>query len=367
MTPSEISNLRLVSQRITGGKFKTAKEVVDWMGAIQAQDYAMSKWAIGLRVNDSTEKLISTTIDKGEIIRTHLMRPTWHLVSSEDIYWLLELTAPHVKSSMKGRHRELELSESILKKTNKIIRKSLQGNNHLTREDLVLILEAAGISTVNNRGSHIFLSAELDGIICNGTSKDKKQTYALLDERVVRTQNLTRDEALKKLAFKYFSSHGPATLRDFSWWSGLPAGDARNALEMIKMNFVSEGTGKEIFWYEKSLSLSSSAEDEVHLLPAYDEFLISYQSRSQSFSLEHQKKAISENGFFRPVVVINGQVSGLWKRTLAKEKLIIEISLFQSPGRHLKDLIEKEVAAFGYFSEKKTEISYNSDHYGAGI
>lgn len=366
MTLREISNLRLASQQITGGRFKTAKEIVNWMGAIQAQDFAMSKWAIGLRVNDFTEKSITAIIDSGEIIRTHLMRPTWHLVSSEDIYWLLELTAPHIRSSMKGRHRELELSESLLKKTNGIIRKSLLGNNHLTREELVLILEAAGIYTVNNRGSHIFLNAELDGIICSGPSKGKKQTYALLDERVAKAHNLSREEALKKLAFKYFLSHGPATLRDFKWWSGLPARDTREALEMIKMNLVSEETGKEIFWFDKSLQQSASVENEVHLLPAYDEFIISYQTRSPSFPLIHQRK-ISENGFFRPVVVINGQVSGSWKRTDEKDKLIIEISLFQSPRRHLKDLIEKEAEDFGHFSEKKTEISYNADHYGGKV
>jgi hypothetical protein len=353
MTLNDISNIRLANQRITKSEFNRVKDLAGWMCAIQAQDYPMAKWAIGLRIDGGSEKTVNEAIDKGEILRTHLLRPTWHFVSSDDIYWLLELTAPHIRSSMKSRNKELELTDTILKKSVLLITDVLQGGIHLTREEMIRILEKSGIATKNNRGSHILSEAELGGIICSGESKGNKQTYALLNERVKENKKLSREDALEKIAGKYFSSHGPATIKDFVWWSGLPVKDARNAIEMAKPHLSGEIIDSSIYYYKET---SWFAEKTVCLLPAYDEFIISYKDRTASLSSLDQSKAVSINGLFRPMIVINGQISGLWKRTLIKETIFIETLLFKNQNKQIRNLIENEAEALGAFLNRKVEV-----------
>jgi hypothetical protein len=328
------------------------------MGAIQSQDFSMSKWAVGIRLNSATDKAIETEINKGAILRTHVLRPTLHLVSAENIRWMLNLTAPAIKARLKSRHKELDLTESLLKKCNNIIQDSLMGANHLTRDELISILAKAGVFVEKQRGYHILVRAELDGITCSGILKGGKQTYALLNERVPEIKDLTKEEALKKIAGIYFSSRGPATLQDFKWWSGLSITDCRNALESIKTDLTSEKTGSEIFWFYNCLPHRKHKNDSTHLLPSFDEFLISYKDRSASIPLTNQKKTISENGIFRPIIVINGQVKGLWKRTVRKDKVIIETELFEPISKSIKDQIEKDGESFGHFLGKKAEIKF---------
>jgi hypothetical protein len=230
-----IADIRLASQQIVATKCKTAKEVVAWMGAMQAQDYNMAKWAIGLRLPASMDEIIQETINSGEVLRTHILRPTWHFVAAEDIYWMLGLTAPQMKTLQRSRHKELGLTEKILAKSNSIIAKALSGGKHLSREELMALLEKSRIDTGNQKSYHLMHVAELNGVVCSGKINEKKQTYALLEERVQKPKSLTREEALARLAQKYFTSHCPATLQDFTWWSGLSAIDARHALEMVKI------------------------------------------------------------------------------------------------------------------------------------
>lgn len=355
MTLNNIPHIRLLSQQLAKTTYKTAKEVVGWMGAMQAQDSAMAKWAIGIRLPNSTQKNIDEAINKGEIIRTHLLRPTWHFVSADDIYWILQLTAPQIKTIAKSRHATLGLTVDVLKKANTIITKALSGGKHLTRETLMSILNKAKITTDVYRSSHIMLCAELDGIVCSGAIQDNKSTYALLSERVKQKKSLTREEALAKLAQQYFVSHCPATLQDFIWWSGLPVKDARHGLEMVKSNFIAETIGTETYWLTNTFSTFKN-NSSVHLLPAFDEFIISYKNRSASLPLDHHKKAISSNGIFRPVIVLDGQAIGLWKRTIKKDKLIIEANLFQSQNRSTIKLIEQAAEKFGSFLDKKVEV-----------
>jgi hypothetical protein len=356
MTISEIPNIRLFNQKLAATELKNAKEVVGWMCAMQAQDYAMAKWAVGIRLLKASEKDIEKALDKGEIIRTHLMRPTWHFVSADDIYWMLELTSPGIRSSMKSRHKELELSEEIVCKSRGILEKSLAKRNNLTREEVAIEFGKAGIRTDGNRLSHLMLCAELDGIVCSGQIKDGKQTFALLRERVPVRKMFTREESLATMAKRYFSSHGPATLKDFTWWSGLPAGDARRALEFVKHDFLSESIGPEQFWFPDSFSGISRTKDIVNLLPAFDEFLISYKDRSAALSSVDNKKAVSDNGIFRPVIVVNGMVTGIWKRTFSKEKVILELVFFRHIGKTTLRLLEMVAHKYGDFHGKEVEI-----------
>ena len=362
MTLKDVPNLRLVSQQMINPALKSPKEIVNHMGAMQAQDFNMAKWAIGLRLKKVMEKDIDAAIDSGSILRTHVLRPTWHFVSADDIHWMLDLTAPKIKASMKGRHKQLELGESVLKKSNKIIQKVLEEKQFATRKELINELNKSKISTTENRASHIFLNAELNKIICSGKMKGKEITYALLSERVAEPKSFNREEALAKLAEKYFKSHGPATLRDFAWWSGLSITDAKNALEIIKKDMVSEKINDEEYWFSNSFSFVKKFKDSTFLLPAFDEFLISYKDRSASVVTEHESKAFSKNGIFWPTILSKGKVIGTWKREIKKDVLLITINFFDSKNKLKKDDLEKEARKFGLYLNKKTKLFVNSVH-----
>lgn len=356
MNRSDIPNLRLRNQQIAATNFNSVNELVGWMGAIQAQDYNQAKWAIGVRLPHLTENQIESAINQGDIIRTHLMRPTWHFVSADDIYWMLELTAKQIKSAMKSRNRDLDLTVSVFGKSQEIMAKELEGNRSLTREELNRALNRTGINTDGQRLSHLLMEAEIDGIVCSGAMQGKKQTYALLSERVHAKKTLAKDEALALLAKKYFTSRGPATLADFVWWSGLPVADARSALEMNKPTLISETIDSETYWYTEPVSIPSPLPDSVYLLPAFDEYLISYKNRSAAITIDHHKKSISNNGIFRPVIVVNGQISGLWKRIVKKETLRIELDHFRTHNKTEIHAIARAAQSFGLFSGKNIEI-----------
>ncbi len=361
MRSEDISLMRLNNQLVTGQKRGTAKEVVARMGAIQAQDYIMARWAVGIRHHGSTENMIESALDRGEILRTHVMRPTWHLVTAEDIRWMISLTAPRIKSSLKSRHNALEITDSVLKKTYTLINNALKGGNHLTRQELNQVFLKAGIKTDDNRASHLLLYAELECHICSGASRKGKPTYALMDERVPVTPGISRTDALAKLALRYFSSHGPAALQDFIWWSGLSTTDARNALEMIKpvlKNYTMDGTE---FWMEGSSIHSERVDLQVYLLPAYDEFLISYRDRSAALSTKYDSRTISNNGIFRPVILIKGRVAGIWKRELKNNKIVLETNMFQNHSNKIQYGLEKAIGDYARFTGVVTEAVFKSN------
>lgn len=354
---SDISNIRLSNQNLTIKKETSPKQLIEYLGAIQGQDFHMSKWAMGARLNNITENEIETAFNNGEILRTHVLRPTWHIVSPKDIRWMLKLTAPHIRSNSGSRHRELELNNKTLSKIYRLIEIKLRDNNHLTRDELYSVFHNNKISTDDNRGAHILMCAELEGLICNGIKKGNKQTYALLDERVPEQVQLTRDEALENLARTYFLSRGPATLRDFIWWSGLPVRDARKALKMISSELIEKTIGEESLYLSKNFDFSLVQTDAVQILPAFDEYLIAYTDRKAVINDEINKKAISNNGVFRPIVVVNGKVVGIWRRTTKKDKVVVEVDLFKSLKKSNMKLLEKEFELFGTFLGK--EIVYS--------
>jgi hypothetical protein len=353
---TDFAQRRLISQHIGGTELRTPAAVVSHMGAMQAQDFNMVKWAIGARLPGVSEEQIEKSFNSGEMIRTHLMRPTWHLVVPEDVNWLLELTAPRIKSAARSRHKQLEIDDKLVAKSNSLIEKALLGNKHMTRDELMAVLEAAGIKARNQRSSHLMFCAELDGIVCSGEIRNKEQTYALLRERVPEIIKIDRDEALAKLACKYFTSHGPASVQDFAWWSGLSLGDGRRAIEMIKPGFISEKAGEITYWLPDSTATVSQYSEILHLLPAFDEYIIAYRDRSASLVFEHHKKAVSDNGIFRPVVVFNGLVKGVWKRTIKKDTAVIQLSLFHPLKKKEMKGIEKAAERYGEFLGKTCQV-----------
>jgi len=357
MNLPDISILRFKNQQLAGSKFNTAKDIAGWMGALQAQDFKMSKWAFGIRLIDSKEATINKAIDSGEIIRTHLLRPTWHFASSKDVLWILELSTAQIKVSVKFRDKQLGLSETIFGKSNSVIEKSFRNGKHLTREELISQLIRANINVADNRASHLLLRAEMDRIICSGRLKDGKQTYTLLSEWVTKTKPFYRDEALKELAQRFFTSRGPATLQDFSWWSGLSSNDAKLALEFVKADLLSERIENQTYWFANSFVDMTLDKDEVFMLPAYDEFIICYKDRTASLSFLNQKKAVSNNGIFYPTIVRKGQVIGTWKHISKKEKVALELNLFDRTEIEKDIDISRASAKYAKFIGKEAEYT----------
>ena len=352
MTPG-ISQLRLQNQQIGGTEFNSVKELVHWMGAIQAQDYGMAKYAIGVRLKNTVVQTIEEAINKADIIRTHVLRPTWHFVAAEDTRWMLELTAKNLNRALSSNNKRLELDEKTFKKSNGIIENILRDGNHLTRKEIMAALEKKGIKTNDLRASHIMFRAETDLVVCNGIKKDKQFTYALLDERIASIRKITKEQALSQLAQCYFSSHGPATLQDFSWWSGLSVTDSKHALELVKPNLISEKLKDHTLWFLNNIN-STPKTNKLFFLPSYDEFLISYKSREISMDSKFSSRTFTTNGIFNPIIVHNAKVIGIWKPQFKKDILIKEY-FFVLPTENQKRLCLKAAKEYGRFMQMKVK------------
>ena len=343
--------MRLANQQLSVHQHTNIKTLVSHMGAMQAQDFAMSKWAVGIRLNNCTEHAVEAAINSADIIRTHVLRPTWHLVCADDIFWMLQLTAPAVKAIMRSNDKRLELTDTLFSKANKIIEKAL-GKRHHSREELIDELKKHNIVVTENRFAHFMMRAELEGIVCSGGIINSKFTYALLAERVKKKKNLTREEALQALATRYFQSHGPAKLSDFMWWSGLTGKAAKDAVNMLDKSFVKESFGGEIYWLKQGTKLTGTKQS-IFLLPAYDEYIISYKDRSAVVNNEAVKKVISSNGIFWPVVVVNGKVAGKWSRKIINHTVKIKNDMFAVDSNLINNKIKKRASEFAEFVNKK--------------
>lgn len=309
---------RLHNQKLSSPGCKQAVDVVRWLGAVQAQDFPAAKWALGLRMRATTDASVEQAFNEGQILRTHLMRPTWHFVAPEDIRWLLELTAPRVNARAGPYFRKYELDTAVFKQSNKVLIKALQGGKHLTRAELRTALNKSGVAADDLiRLTHIMLRAELDGIVCSGPRRGKQFTYALIVERVPAAKALTRDEALAKLTERYFKSHGPATIQDFVWWSGLTVSDAKRGVELIDRELRKEVVDDKTYFLARAKPSIQSSVYTSHLLPAYDEYNVGYKHREAGLG---------------PTVIVDGKAAGTWKSTTDKQSVTIVVK----PSRTLR-------------------------------
>jgi hypothetical protein len=324
---TDIATRRLQNQRLAGPRFASAVDAVAWLGAVQAQDYTGAKWALGQRTRDATDTEIDRLFDDGAILRTHVLRPTWHFVLPQDIRWLLDLTAPRVKAKVTHRLRQLELDSTLLRRCHALIEKTLAGGKALTRNEIGAALERAGMLVAAERLGHTLAWGELDGLIVSGPRRGKQHTHALLDERAPKAPKLDRDEALAELTRRYFTGHGPAQLQDFAWWSGLTMADGRRGLEIIGGAVQHEAIGGKSYWSSPDAPGSGPRGPLVHLLPNYDEFLVAYRDRSDSLDpARNFDLAPFPNGsLLTHVVVVQGQVWGGWRRNLSARPLIVEL------------------------------------------
>lgn len=307
--PVDIPAQRLHSQRIARPRRSTPAEVVAHLGAVQAQEYAFAKWALGLRLGArTTETEIEQAFADGSILRTHVMRPTWHFVAAEDIGWMQRLTAPRVRTAMSFYMRYHGIDVKLLTRCATLVEKALGGGVRLTRAELGQRLARARIPLNPSQLAFVAMHAELEAIICSGPRRGKQFTYALVSERAPHQRQLRDDEALAELTMRFIRSHGPATVRDLVWWSGLKTVDARRGLDMIKAkSFELNGV---TYWSTGRAPAGSS--DGVHLLPIYDEYLVSYRDR---VAVPHGPSTVRRGSAavpFRHAVVIDGQVAGTW-------------------------------------------------------
>ncbi len=353
MKDQDILKYRLNNQYLVKPEFTAPADIVGFMGAVQAQDFAAAKWGLGLRLLNSTDRDVQTAFDRGSILRTHLMRPTWHFVTAEDIRWLLELTAPRIKAQCAFAYRYYSLTDSVVKKSQRALEKALVGGKHLTRAELVTTLNNAGIVTDDNRFIHLMMRAELDGIVCSGPVQGRQLTYALLDERVPPNNTMKRDEALAALAKRYFASHGPATLRDFAWWSGLTMADAKTGLTTVAKEFVSEQINGQSYWFSPSAVTLKSITGPLHLLPNYDEYIISYKDRS---NLMHPKgiEILDARGsvIFNHTILIEGQIAGTWKRNIQNDSVLITTTPFLKLNKKQEGSLADAISEYGRFIGK---------------
>ncbi|MGE5124083.1 MAG: winged helix DNA-binding domain-containing protein [Acidobacteriaceae bacterium] len=353
---------RLERQQLSGTEFTTPQEIVAWMGAMQAQDFGMAKWAIGARLPGSTDSLIEAAINLGKIIRTHVMRPTWHFVAAEDIYWMLDLTAANVKAAQSSRDRQLELTEEIYTRSNRKIENALGREGYLTRKELLRELQESGFAIDQNRSAHLLARAEAEKIICSGPIIKGKPSYALLSKMVPKKVNLSKEEALAMLARRYFSSHGPATLQDFSWWSGLAAADARHAIELVSGEINSESIDGRTYHTARNHKTGRPAGEKIHLLPTYDEYLVAYADRSASVDPKYNQhmNEISNRGMFWPIIVVNGQVEGIWKRSIKGDTIRINLFPFTDLNQAVISQVKQAAERYGSFFIKRVEVTLNT-------
>ena len=336
-----IANTRVLSQQLSKQSFDKPKDLVSWMGAIQAQSYEMSKWAVGIRTKSARISDVEEALQKGEILRTHILRPTWHLVAAEDIRWMLALSSKRIKAAIESYGKYLDIPNNLYSKSFHLIEKILEGNKSMTKQEIGEEITRSGITIDTIKMNHLIMQAEAEGIICSGIYQGSKNTYALLEERVAPAKKLEKEEALARLATKYFQSHSPASLQDFTWWSGLSITEARQAIKLIEPNLIADRFASENVYIHESYDKNIKTDNGLYLLPSYDEYLISYKDRTTVLDLQHHSKAFSNNGIFQPVILHQGIIIGNWKKSIKKGGINIEASFFEQDTRIDNDLINK--------------------------
>jgi len=343
----EIRHQRLNKQHLLSPKLKDPIDVLKSLVAVQAQDYSGAKWALGQRTTGCTDEVVEQAFTDGRILRTHLMRPTWHFVAREDIGWLLDLTAPRVSAVSASYFRKAELDPKTTNKINRAFEKALEGGRQLTRAELREVSKRAGVEPGDSvRMGHIMLRAELDGVVCSGGRRGKQFTYALVSERAPNARRLEEDEALGELSSRYFATRGPATLHDFVWWSGLTMSQVKRAVEIAKVK--SEVINETSYWSTGPRNNKTEhAEGIAHLLPPYDEYFISYKDRSAAMHPNFSQALTAEKLIFDSPFTMDGLVVGGWRRPNGGKNKSVLFKPFLELNR--KDKKAVQVALHRYF------------------
>ncbi len=354
----EIAWRRLAGQRLVGEPFRDAAETVRWFGAVQAQDFAGAKWAIGQRTKDATDERVEAAFNAGKILRTHVLRPTWHFVTPEDLRWMVTLTAPRVKAAMAFNDRAHGLTEKIFSRSQALMTAALQGGKFLTRDELAEILARGKVRASGVALAHLMMRAELELVVCSGPRRGKQFTYALVDERAPAAREPSRAESLVEMARRYFASHGPATLQDFAWWSGLTLADAKAAARDAKL--AEEKIGGRSLWSVEPIAAAKARGPAVHLLPNYDEFVVGLRDKTDVCTAEIEAKfgrAANGTGWLLGnVIVVDGMIAGEWRRTLGNKHVRVDVRPMRRLSATEAAGLRRAAEGFGKFLDVPVDV-----------
>jgi hypothetical protein len=328
MDQRDIASWRLHNLRLEGEPLPAPETVVGWLGAVQSQDFAPAKWSVAQRTAGARDAAVDRAFADGAILRTHVLRPTWHFVLPAEIRWLLELTAPRVHALNAYSYRQLGLDDAVFQHGEAVLADALEGGAHRTRKQLAAALEGAGIGLGGFRLAYLLMHAELGGLLCSGAPRGKQQTYALLEERAPQATSLPREEALAELTVRYFTSHGPATVKDFGWWSSLTAADIRRGLQLAGSRLQRELVDGVDYWFAGSPPPTRPASPAVHLLQGYDEYIVGY-SQSKSVLNLAGRTLLQTRPVFNGAAILDGQLAGHWKRTVSGDAVAFEVALYE--------------------------------------
>jgi len=340
MQTNEIGHLRLRNQRLTGTPLESAEAVVGWLGAVQAQEYAYAKWSVGQRAAGLRHVDLDDLLARGRIVRTHILRPTWHFVRPEDLRWLMALSGPRVEARNRHRYRQLGMDEQTLARAREVVCEGLRGRR-LTRPQLGELLAAGGIDVSQpQRREHIVMHAELNLVVCSGGLDGRQHTYALVEDVIPVAEPLGEDEALGELTRRYFTGHGPSTIADFSWWSGLRVTEIKRGLEVAGSELESFAVDDVTYWTADppapAVGVGSAPDGPTaHLLQTFDELIVGYQ-RTRTVPLD-------PNSMAHPVLV-DGRIVGRWRRVAGAGGSVLDAQLSEHLGRAQQDALDAEVA-----------------------
>ena len=324
----DVAKLRLDAQSISLPRFTTPEQLVTHLGAVQAQDYPGALWSIALRLTNATRADVERAIAERAIVRTWPMRGTLHFVPAVDARWMLETLTPRILKGAAGRHKQLELDVAAFRRSRMLITKALTRDPVLTRPALFAVLEKGGVPTTGQRGIHILQQLSMECTLCYGPHVVKQPTFALFDAWIPTSRTLDRDDALRTLAERFFTSHGPATIRDFIWWTGLTVADAKVALHLASPALQRVLSGGQELYLSTTVSFraqSKNLHSRAQLLPGFDEFMLGYRDRSAALAPRYAERIVpGGNGMFLSTLVLDGQVRGTWRRTTRATSVAIE-------------------------------------------
>jgi hypothetical protein len=348
MKAIEIPRMRLAYQGLARTRFKKPEDAVAWFGAVQAQDYLGCLWAIGQRTLSATETTVEDAERRRAIVRSWPMRGTLHFVAARDARWMTRLLAPRVIARNSARwKRDFGVDARVLSRADEIVTGALAGGKRLSREHIYECLEARRVRTAGSRGLHLLLCLSLQARLCLAGREGKQHTFALLDEWIGDSRDLTGEEALGELALRYFASHGPASLKDFMWWAGITAKDAAVATAIAGPSLETATVdGVRYWWRDGERPSSEPATPQVRLLPAFDEYTVAYQDRSL---LVEGRAPTSKMSLLNPAVLVDGRVVGTWKRVLRRDHVTIETALSRKLARAEAAALSEAVGTYGAF------------------
>lgn len=328
--------------------------------AVQSQDYPGASWAVAQRLEGGTAADVDRAFDAGDMIRTHVLRPTWHFVAPEDLRWLLALTGHRIQRGVTHRHRVLEIDSALVIRSARVFERAIAKAGPLTRQELREALAMAGIEAAAGRLTHLVMHAELDAVLCSGPRKGAAQTYALVDERIPPTAPKAHDEALAELADRYIASHGPAQDVDLAWWSGLSLGDARRGLAAASPSLDREAIDGRTFWFKGSAASMTATHPPgptMHLLPNYDELLVAFSDRRDGLDPALPPAARVPLEILSHVMVRDGLVVGRWRRPTAAAHTVLRleprVDLDAGDRRRLRMAVDRYAAYLG----RRIEVS----------